>query len=324
MARDGCTVGVDLGGQSVKLALVTHDGHFRLRRNAPVDATLSAGAFGAFLVGEIRLLLERAAERGYAPRAIGVVMPGYMDRERTELDLVANLPQLSGSTLLADLRGALDLPVVFDADCNAAALGEYAFGAGRGVERLMVVTIGTGIGGGVIVDGQVLRVRQHIAGSLGHVVVDARGPRCGCGGRGCVEVLAAGPAIERRAAEAADGNPASALARLRRERGRLTGVEIREALEAGDADAHDVVRACGRWLGVGIASWTAVFDPELVLLGGGIAALGEPWFAAVREGLEEVGQPRVVAKLRIEPAALGGNAGVIGAGVLAKEASSGK
>jgi glucokinase len=310
-------VGVDIGGQSVKLALVDGAGLITLRRNAPIDPRQPADAITHLILDEARAVLDEARGRACSPAAVGVVMPGYMDRERTRLLMAANLPTLGGSNLLAEIRAALPLPVLFDADCNAAAFGEYRFGAGRGVDRLIVATVGTGIGAGVVLGGQILRTRGHIAGSLGHVIVDPKGPTCPCGARGCLEAHASGVALEAAAAAAADAEPASMLARLRSERGRLSGLEIGIAAGQGDPAAERVVRECGWWLGVGIASWSVVFDPQKVLIGGGVSRLGEPLLAAMREGFQEVAQPHLARQVEIGLAALGPDAGVIGAAALA-------
>jgi glucokinase len=320
--QSGCAIGVDLGGQSVKLGLVESTGAILIRRQVPIDAAQPADLICRLMLDQIRALSREAKAAGRQPLAIGIIMPGYMDRERTRLIYAANLPTLSGTSLLADLRANLDLPVTFDADCNGAAWGEYYFGAGRGVDRLTVVTVGTGIGAGVIADGQIVRVRHHIGGSLGHVIVDPRGLTCACGGRGCVETVASGKALERQALAAAKDQPGSHLGRLLAERGKLTGKEISEALAAGDAAASRVVRECGWWLGVALASWAVVHAPRKVLIGGGIAQLGEPLLKAIHDGLQEVGQPTLVRDTIIEQASLGPDAGVIGAAGLALAAAS--
>jgi len=317
----GCAIGVDLGGQSVRLAVVDDDGAISLRRQADVDAAEPGPHIIQLVITEIRGLLKDAGHEGFAPSAVGVVMPGYMDRDRTRLLYAANLPTLSGSDLLSRVKDAIELPVVFDADCNAAAFGEYRFGAGRGVDRLIVATIGTGVGAGVVIDGRILRVRNHVAGSLGHVIVDPKGPKCPCGARGCVEAFASGRAIERRASDLARAGPDSRLAAFLADRGQITGLEIAQALADGDEVAQRAVRDCGWWLGVGVASWSAVYAPNRVLIGGGMASLGEPLLAAVREGFQEVGQPDLTNRVTIERAGLGSEAGVIGAAAMAADPS---
>lgn len=316
MNMEVCTIGVDLGGQSVKLAGVDGSGQIRVRRQTPIDASRPVEELAGLMVSEIEAIQAQARAAGLAPTAIGMVMPGYMDRERTRLIMAANLPTLGGTDFLDLIRRGVKLPVAFDADCNAAAVGEYHFGAGRGAGRLIVVTVGTGIGGGVILDGRIPRIFNHIAGSLGHVIVDARGPQCACGARGCVEARASGRALERLAAERADAEPGSRLAALRAERGRLTGVEIGQALSEGDAAAAQVVRECGWWLGAGIAAWTPIYTPQKVLVGGGIIGLGEPYLEAVRAGLREVGMPHLANEITVDAAALGPDAGVIGAAAI--------
>jgi len=311
-----CAIGVDLGGQSVKLAVVDAAGTIRLREKATVDAARPAGDLARLIIEQIDQILSAARQRGLSPEAVGVVMPGYMDRDRTRILFAANLPTLSGSNLLSEISSAVELPVGFDADCNAAALGEYRFGAAVGVDRLLVAAVGTGIGVGVMIDGQIVRVRNHVAGSLGHVIVDATGPVCGCGARGCVEARAAGPALERRAAELARAGPGSSLAAVLMDRGRLTAVEIAAALREGDPVARQAVHECGWWLGVGVASWSVIYAPHKVLIGGGIASLGEPLLSAIRQGFHEVGQPMLTREVTIELAALGPDAGAIGAAAM--------
>jgi glucokinase len=312
-----CAIGVDLGGQSVKLALVDDTGVVLSKRQEPVDVARPAGEICRLMLDQIRAVRADGQARSHRPVAVGIIMPGYMDRERTRLIYAANLPTLSGSTLLADLRGGLDLPVSFDADSNGAAFGEYYFGAGRGVDRLTVVAIGTGIGASALTDGQIVRVRHHISGSLGHIVVDPRGQRCACGGKGCVETVASGKALERLALQTAQAEPNSGLGKLLAERGKLTGKEVAEALTDGDPAAARVVRECGWWLGVALASWSVVYAPRKVLIGGGIAMLGTPLLAAIHEGLQEVGQPTLVRDTTVEAASLGPDAGVIGAAGMA-------
>jgi len=307
------TIGVDLGGQSVKLAVVNDAGRIPLRRQTPVDPKKSADQIALLVIEEIQAIHLAAEHQGLSCTRIGMVMPGYLNTNRSRILFSANLPTLNGSNFIASIIRNVPLPIVFDADSNGAALGEYHFGAGCGAERLIVATVGTGIGAGVILGGKVLRICNHTAGSLGHVIVSAKGSSCQCGGRGCLETLAAGPALEKRATELAQAEPDSHLAALLAEKGRLTGVEIGIALKDNDPPACQAVRECGWWLGAGVASWSVIFRPEMVVIGGGVAILGEPLLTAVRKGLAEVGQPAATADVAIAGAALGPDAGIIGA-----------
>ncbi len=311
-----CAIGVDLGGQSVRMGVIDDAGTVHLYRSSPVDAQRSADAMASLLIEQLHGVLGEARANEWVPVGVGVALPGYMDRDRTRIVFSANLPNLNGSHLPVDIQDAIPLPVSFDADGNAAVLAEFRFGAGRNVERLLMAVVGTGIGGGVMIEGKVLRVWNHLAGSLGHVIVDAQGPPCGCGARGCVEAKASGRALERLANDKADADPGGLLAELRKQTGRLTGHEILAAAVRNDRAALSVIEECGWWLGAGIASWSAIFHPAKVLIGGGMAELGEPFLAAARRGLKEAGQPFSTGRVLIERAALGPRAGLIGAGAM--------
>jgi glucokinase len=319
LSQSSFAIGVDLGGQSAKLGLVDTAGRLLAAHRQTVDANAPKATIQHQLVRAIKAIHRQAEHAGHAASAVGIALPGYMDHARKRLLHAANLPTLGGTDFLQSVRQAVALPVTFDSDANAAAFGEYRFGAGQGVARLIVTTIGTGVGAGVVIDGRLLRIWRHIAGSLGHVIVNPNGPRCACGARGCVEALASGGALERRAREMAETRPNSILARLWTETGRLTGVEVGRALAEGDANAADLVREIGWWLGVAIASWSVIYRPQRVLVGGGIACLGTPLIEAARKGIHAVGQPDATAELDINTAALGPDAGIIGAAALAMQ-----
>ncbi|NLX14701.1 MAG: ROK family protein [Phycisphaerales bacterium] len=316
MSKRRCAIGVDLGGQSVRMGIVDAMGMVHQPRSTTIDARQPAEMLLGLILDQLRSLIAEAVAHDWSPVGTGIALPGYMDSDRSRIVFSANLPTLNGSRLPAQIQKALPLPVNFESDGNAAALAEFRFGAGQNTKRLLVTVIGTGIGGGVIIDGQTLRIWNHLAGSLGHVVVDARGPRCGCGARGCVEAKASGRTLERLANERADAEPDGMLADLRQRNGRLSGHEIRAAAEHHDASAISIIEECGWWLGAGIASWSAIFHPDKVLIGGGLGELGEPLLAAIRRGLKNTGQPFITDHILIERAALRSQAGLIGAGAM--------
>jgi glucokinase len=175
------------------------------------------------------------------------------------------------------------LPVTVEYDANAAAWGEFRFGAGKDVDDMVFVTLGTGVGGGVISHGVLLRGARGMGGELGHITVQPAGPRCGCSNRGCLEALASGTTKERRAREVADKRPHSALRRLAAEREPLGG-DVLDLARKGDEAAIEVLREAGTWLGIGFATFINIFDPEVIAIGGGVSEAGDLMLEPARKG----------------------------------------
>lgn len=237
--------------------------------------------------------------------ALGVAAPGCRRSDGEGVVNVTNLPNIDGYALRQRLEDATGLPTTLDNDANAAALGEHRFGAGRGADRLLVMTVGTGIGAGMVVEGAVHRVAWSGLGDPGHVIVRRFGPRCACGGHGCVEALASVPAILRRAAEALPPGYAD------------FGLLVRAALQ-GESPAAAVLRDAGADLGIALASLVHVLAPDLILLGGGgLDAAEDLLMGPVRESMFAHVQPFFGSRLTLGRAALGNDAGLIGAAALA-------
>lgn len=309
----GVALGVDVGGTKLAAGLVGADGSIldRLRHDTPEDAQAI-----------VEVIVEAAAtlcrRHNLSDVPVGVGAAGLMATDGT-VRFAPNLPwrDFPLGTLL---RERIPGPVTVDNDANAAAWGEYRFGAGRGAhESLVMLTVGTGVGGGLVLGDRLVRGAGGMAGELGHLAVLEGGPRCGCGALGCLEALASGTAIARTAREAlAQGRlaPGSPLTQLSAEE--ITGKEVTIAAHAGDADAVELLAAAGRWLGVGIASLIAAFDPELIVAGGGAMQAGhlllEPAIAAAAERLIGRGHRELCP---IVPAQLGDDAGMVGAAQLA-------
>ncbi|MDP9438886.1 MAG: ROK family protein, partial [Actinomycetota bacterium] len=201
--------------------------------------------------------------------------------------------------------------------------GEFRFGAGRGAKHLVYVGLGTGIGGGVVADGMLLRGAQGAAGELGHVTVHATGPRCACGNRGCLEAFASGTAIGRRAHKIASERPDSALGRLAARR-QVLGEDVTRLAREGDETALSVLEETGRWLGVGLAGFVNVFNPEVVAVGGGAMEAGELILKAARREVRLRARPPSRDLVEIQEAMLGPKCGVVGAAALARDAHSGE
>jgi glucokinase len=231
-----------------------------------------------------------------------------------------NLHAVEGIPLKEVLEPRIGLPLTVENDANAAALGEFRFGAGSEVDHLVVVTLGTGIGGGVITHGVLLRGAQGSGGELGHVTIQSTGPRCACGNRGCLEALASGTAIARRAREVASEKPDSALGRLAVKR-KLLGEDVTELARNGDEVALSVLEETGRWLGIGLAGFVNIFNPEVVAVGGGVMAARELVLESARREVHLRARPPSRDLVEVKEATLGPESGVLGAAALARDPS---
>ena len=312
-----CAIGVDLGGTKLLAGAVGPDlsVHHRARR-------LVAGLDQAALVDVAVAAVEEAIDAvGGEVEGVGFGIPCLID-QRTGIAVSAvNLPLLNipFRDLMAERLG---LPVVVDNDANCAALAEARAGAGRGARELVLLTIGTGIGGGLVLGGELYRGSVGAAAELGHIVVDADGPPCQgfCPNRGCLEAVASGTALVREAALAVGARPDTALG-LALEDGRpLTGPLVTELAHDGDPVARDVLALIGRRLGVGLSSLVNVFNPEVVVIGGGVIAAGEMLLAPAREEMLRRALSPSRELVRVEAAAFGAESGMIGAALMAREA----
>jgi glucokinase len=306
-------IGVDLGGTKMLLGVLDPDSNVvwesRERSTGQDEDELVE-----LLVREVE---EARAERG-GVEAVGLGIPATIDRDRGLAVSAVNLP--IDNLPIRDLASErIGLPVFVDNDANAAALAEHLCGAARGTRNAVVLTLGTGIGGGLILDGEPYRGATGAGAELGHVVIDMDGPRCqgNCPNRGCVETYASGTALGRDGREAAEREPDSALGKLLAGGEEIDGKAVTEAALAGDATAVDVVALVGRRLGVALASFANVFEPEVIVVGGGVMAAGDLLLEPARRELEARALPPM-NRTRVAPAELGNDAGMIGAAALAR------
>jgi glucokinase len=311
----GLTIGVDVGGTKIAAGVVDDEGTILVenRAESPAEDVAQIEKTIADLVGELRADHEIAG--------VGVGAAGFIDQHRARVLFAPNLAW-KDLDLKDDLEKLLDLPVVVENDANAAAWGEFRFGAAIEDDDLLLVTIGTGVGGGIVLDGQLLRGSYGVAAEIGHIRVVRDGIECGCRNLGCLESYGSGTALVREARAAAAADPAYAadvIARAGGDPQAIKGTMVSEAALDGDAFARDQLATLGGWLGEGIATLTAVLDPAVVALGGGVAAAGdlvlEPVRAAYRAHLTGRGH-RPEAEFRV--AELGNKAGLIGAADLAR------
>ena len=307
-------IGVDVGGTKIAALRVAAEGAVVARATRRTPAEDEAATLAA---------LDEAVEevRVDAVVAIGVGAAGLVDVARGTL---LSSPNLSWRDvpLRERLRSSFGLPVTVDNDATAGAWGEYRLGASRGVPHSLFVGVGTGIGGGIVQDGRLVRGASGFAGEIGHVIVEPDGPPCGCGNRGCWEQVASGHAIARAGRAAIAARPDSAIAALAGgDPGAVTGAMVTEAALAGDETAVAILQEVGRRLGEGVAGLVNVLDPSIVVMGGGAAMAGdlllEPLRAAYRATVEGVD---VRPEVPIVPASLGNDAGAVGAALLALDA----
>ena len=308
------TVGVDVGGTKVAAGVVDESGVVlaQTRRPTPSDSPEDTAATIAEVVAELRA--DREVE------AVGIGAAGWVDADRARVLFAPNLAWRD-EPLRDRVSDLVGLPVVVENDANAAAWAESRFGAGRGERNLVVLTLGTGIGGGLILDGALFRGSHGLAGEPGHIAYIGEGEPCGCGSRGCWERYASGTALERiaRARSAADPAAAAALVERAGAAEAIKGTDVTEAALAGDALARDLLAEVGAHLGRGIASLVTLLDPGAVVVGGGLAAAGELLLEPARRSFAETlpGQGHRPA-VDIRPAALGNLAGLVGAADLAR------
>jgi glucokinase len=310
------TIGVDVGGTKVAGGVVDEQGHVlatALRDTPSADPRRTEDVI-------VDVIRELAASHDV--EAVGVGAAGFVDAQRSTVLFAPNLAWRD-EPLRATIEARCELAVVIENDANAAAWAEARFGAGRGEDHVVVLTVGTGVGGGIVLGGRLLRGRFGVAGEIGHINVVPDGRRCGCGLEGCWEQYASGRALVQEAKELAHASPAMARDLLRLAGGEpemITGPMVTQAAKEGDVAALRCFDVVGTWLGRGMAQLAAVLDPGLFVLGGGVSAAGEllrgPAGRALLQHLTARGH-RPHAELRL--AELGPEAGIVGAGDLARD-----
>ncbi len=306
-------IGVDVGGTKIAAAVVSPEGEVLNEVRYPTQAVPPDR-----LVGTISRAINEVRD-GFEVGGACVAVPGLILAAENKVIFAPNLHSIENIRLDEVIGGETGLRVTVENDANAAAWGEFRYGAGKDVEHQIFITLGTGVGGGIITHGLLLRGAQGAGGELGHVTLDPTGPRCGCGNHGCLEALASGTAIRRRAREVANDRPDSALGRLAVER-QVLGEDVSRLAEKGDEASIAVLTETGRWLGIGLAGFVNMFNPEVIPVGGGAAQAGEFILGPAREEVQLRAKSPSRDLVRIEEATLGPESGVLGAAALAREA----
>ena len=329
LARDArWIVGVDIGGTNIVVGLIPMEGGEPVGlRTLPTQAARGS----EFVVERVAKMVEEAiaatlGEHG-GTRAdvagVGIGSPGPLNRER---GVVINTPNLGWTNLpLRDLVSrAVNLPATLDNDANCATFGEWWLGAGREVQNLIGLTLGTGIGGGIVLDGEIVHGASDAAGEIGHMTIEFTGRKCKCGNYGCLEAYCSGPNIAARAREGIEAGYESVLSRLvEGELDHITAATVYEAAVHGDTYANEVMVETAKILGAGIANLINIFNPNAVVIAGGVTRAGDHLFVPLRAEVRRRAFKSAYDACRILPAALPETAGVIGAAGVFKKATFG-
>ena len=306
---------VDLGGTQIRAALIDATGAIHAR-----ESTLTRSEEGQYAV--VNRIFECLSEvMGSLPkdeiRGIGIGAPGPLNPWTGIITEAANLAGWYDVPLAHIVEERFELPTLLGNDCNVAALAERRFGAAQGTTNMIYMTVGTGIGGGIVIDGELLLGASGLAGEIGHQSIEVNGPQCNCGNTGCLEALAAGPAIARRTVERLETGAASIIPELvNGDLDKVTAVVVSKAASKGDALAIEMLRLAGFYIGVGIVNLIHLFNTELIVIGGGVSKAGEFLFDPIRQTVSERAMGSMQKGVRILPAALGDDVGLLGAACL--------
>jgi glucokinase len=324
MGGSDVLVGVDLGGTNVLAAVIKGSGRVLGESKAKVHAEVGASGLTEQIANTVMAALKRAGLKRRDVLGVGIGVPGPI---QAETGIVVRCPNLGPSWDNFPLRQALGellrLPVIVDNDVNVGAVGEYTYGAGKGARDMLAIFVGTGIGGGLILNGRLHSGCRDSAGEVGHMVILAEGPLCGCGGRGHAEALASRTAMERDIRAALQAGQTSIIPRLMEAQGRtvMSASVIGDAFEAGDTVAVQAVERAQCYLGLLVSACVNLLDPETIVLGGGVLErLGDAYLEPVRcVAQEHYVNKSDMDRVRIVRAALGDYSGALGAAVLARQ-----
>ncbi|RKX24119.1 MAG: ROK family protein [Candidatus Zixiibacteriota bacterium] len=310
--------GIDIGGTSIKYGLVDSQGKILFKKQRPTVVDKGAEPLIHLVTNIAEGLMYHAAEEDHDVRWLGVGTPGAVDaRSGTVIGSAPNIDGWQGMAIGSVLGERLNMPVHVDNDVNAMALAESRFGAGVGYDSIVCVAVGTGVGGGIVLNGKLWRGANHTAGEIGHIVIDPNGPECRCGNRGCVEAFCSSAAIIARVRKKLGGKLTPAFENVLR--GNVANLNIRKLFEAakkGDKTAIEVIDETAEYLASGLASVVNLFNPEIVIIGGGVADAGSSFVTAVSAGIRRRANSSATEKLRVARATLGNSAGFVGAGIL--------
>jgi glucokinase len=287
-------IGIDLGGTKIAGVLTTVSGKFLMDVQVPTEAHKGKKQVIENIKKAIRLLIS--SKKNFVLKAIGIGAPGPILYEEGLVMEAPNLPGWKRVNIKKVLHQEFHVPVFVDNDANCAALAELKFGAGRGHKNFVYITVSTGVGGGIIIDGKLYRGAMGAAGEFGHMIIDSKGYKCGCGNVGCLEAQASGSAIKKRTG--------------------MDAISVELAARQGDAKAIKAIEITAHYMAIGIANLVNIFNPELVIVGGGLSNMRELLLVPIRKEFKKYAMTLPARSVKIVRAKLGTKAGVLGAAAL--------
>lgn len=309
-------IGIDVGGTNVKIALVDSDGKIGYSNTIPTRAEMGYEYTINNMKQAIRDLMTETKLSAKDIEGIGFGLPGQVDFKSGIVRLITNIPGWVEIPLAKMIEDEFHIPTRIDNDVRCAALGELNFGAGKGCENLICITVGTGIGSGLIINGKLVRGASNAAGEIGHIKLQMHdGPICGCGDTGCLEAFASGPSIVAMAEEYIMGGKSTKYREMANG-GAITPFIVAEAAKAGDPVARRIFTRMGEYIGIGMTSVVNLLNPERIIVGGGVADAGDILLTPLKETIKKRAMKIAGETVQVVPAQLGNTAGVIGASLL--------
>jgi glucokinase len=313
---------VDLGGTKILSVIADEEGRILGEDRRPTEPTEGPEAGLERIATSLEAALANADLGREDLLAAGVCSPGPIDRARGVLPEASNLPGWIDVPIRQYLSDRLGVPAILEHDATAAAYGEFVYGAGRGCRNIVYLTVSTGIGGGLVLDGRLYRGATGAAGELGHITIEADGPLCFCGKPGHVEGLTSGRAIAGQAEAVLSRGGSPVMARLAQEDGGLTAATVHRAADAGDGEAIRILRRAGRYLGIGLAAYVDIFNPEVIIIGGGMRHIREHYLGPAEEEMRRRAQTESLKVVRLVEVELGDYSGIMGVVALLREGAA--
>ena len=309
-------IGIDVGGTNVKIALVSDKGKIIYSNSIPTRAEMGYEYTINSMKDAVRDLLKETKMKASDIEGMGFGFPGQIDCQKGIVRLAPNIPGWVNVPIAEIMEKEFGIPTRVDNDVRTATLGELNYGAGVGCENLVCITVGTGIGSGLVVNGKLVRGANNAAGEIGHIKLNMQGgPLCGCGDRGCLEAYASGPSIVAMAEEYIRGGKSTKYRELANPD--ITPYIVAVAAKEGDPVARQIFRIMGEYIGMGLTSVINLLNPEKIIIGGGVADAGDILLNPIRETIAKRAMT-IQKEVEVVPAQLGNTAGVIGASLLIK------